>query len=86
MISSFSKKSLLPNVLVTIGTSVTPFVSAKAHIGHVGEVAGHDHPVGIGLFAASSVLAGWLATREDGKYTADQDDADEAGAGDEVNA
>ena len=43
MISSFSKKSLLPNVLVTIGTSVTPFVSAKAHIGHVGEVAGHDH-------------------------------------------
>ena len=86
MISSFSKKSLLPNVLVTIGTSVTPFVSAKAHIGHVGEVAGHGHLVGIGLFAASSVLAGWLATREDGKYSANQDDADEAGAGDEVNA
>ena len=86
MISSFLKKSLLPNVLVTIGTSVTPFVSAKAHIGHVGEVAGHGYLVGIGLFVASPVLAGWLVTREDGKYSADQDDADEAGAGDEVNA
>ena len=86
MISSFSKKSLLPNVLVTIGTSVTPFVSAKAHIGHVGEVAGHSHLAGICLFAAFSVLAGWLATREGSKYSADQDDADEAGAGDEVYA
>ena len=69
-----------------IGASVMPFVSAKAHIGHVGEVAGHGHLVGIGLVAASAVLAGWLATCEDGENSADQDDADEAEAGDEVNA
>jgi hypothetical protein len=86
MISSFSTKLLLPRVLVTIGASVTPFGSAKAHIGHVGEVAGHGHLVGIGLVAASAVLAGWLATREDGENSTDQDDADEAEAGDEVNA
>ena len=55
-------------------------------IGHVGEVAGHGHLVGIGLVAASAVLAGWLATLEDGENSADQDDADEAEAGDEVNA
>ena len=86
MISSFSTKLLLPRVLVTIAASVTPVVSAKAHIGHVGEVAGHGHLIGIGLVAASAVLAGWLATREDGENSADQDDADEAEAGDEVNA
>ena len=86
MISSFSTKLLLPRVLVTIAASVTPVVSVKAHIGHVGEVAGHGHLIGIGLVAASAVLAGWLATREDGENSADQDDADEAEAGDEVNA
>ena len=79
MISSFSTKLLLPRVLVTIAASVTPFVSAKAHIGH-------GHLVELGLVAASAVLAGWLATREDGENSADQDDADEAEAGDEVNA
>lgn len=86
MISSFSTKLLLPRVLVTIGASVTPFVIVKVHIGHVGEVAGYGHLVGIGLVAASAVLAGWLATREDEENLADQDDADEAEAGDEVNA
>ena len=86
MISSFSTKLLLPRVMVTIGASVTPFVSSKAHIGHVGEVAGHGHLVGIGLVAASAMLAGWLATREDGENLSDQDDADRAEAGDEVNA
>ena len=86
MISSFSTKFLLQRVLVTIGASVAPFGSAKAHIGHVGEVAGHGHLVGIGLVAASAVLAGWLATREDGENSTDQDDADEAEARDEVNA
>ena len=86
MISSFSTKLLFPRVLMTIAASVTPFVSAKAHIGHVGEVAGHGHLVGVGLVTASAVLADWLATREDGKNSVDQDDADEAEAGDEVNA
>ena len=56
MISSFSTKLLLPRVLVTIAASVTPFISAKAHIGHVAEVAGHGHLVEIGLVAASAVL------------------------------
>ena len=86
MTNFLSTKILLPTTLVVIGASVTPFVSAKAHIGHVSEVGGHGHLVGVGLVAASAVLAGWLATREDGENSADQDDADEAEAGDEVNA
>ena len=85
MISSFSTKLLLPRVVFTIAASVTPFVSAKAHIGHVSDMAGHDHNAGISLFAASVVLAGWLATREDGENLADQDDTDGAETGDEIN-
>ncbi len=86
MISSFSTKILLPRVSVTTPASATAIISNKAHIGHVGEVAGHGHLVGIVLVAASAVLAGLLATREDGENSADQDDAYEAEAGDEVNA
>ena len=86
MTSFLLLKSLLPAGMVMATTWIAPFGSATAHIGHVGEVAGHGHLVGIGLIAASAVLTGWLATREyDGERTV-QDDADEAKAGDEVNA
>ena len=50
-----------------VGASVAPFVSAKAHISHFGEVAGHGHLFGIGLVAASTVLAGWLAIPKIGR-------------------
>ena len=86
MTSFLLLKSLLPAGMVMATTCIAPFGSATAHIGHVGEVAGHGHLVGICLIAASTVFAGWLATREyDGERTV-QDDADEAEAGDEVNA
>jgi hypothetical protein len=38
------------------------------------------------LIAASAVLAGWLATREDDGEQTVQDDAEETETGDEVNA
>ena len=86
MTSFLLLKSLLPAGMVMATTCIAPFGSATAHIGHDGEVAGHGHLVGIGLIAASAVLTGWLATLEyDGEQTV-QDDADEAEAGDEVNA
>ena len=86
MTSFLLPKSLLPAGMVMATTCIAPFGSATADIGHVVELAGHGHLVGIGLIAASAVLAGWLPTREyDGEQTV-QDDADEAEAGDEVNA
>ena len=78
-------KSLLPAGMVMATTCIAPFGSATAHIGYVGEVAGHGHLVGIGLIVASVVLAGWLTTRGDGENLAGQDDADEAEAENEVN-
>ena len=86
MISFLPLKSLLPAGMLMATTCIAPFGSATAHIGHVGEVAGHGHLVGIGLIAASAVLAGWLTTREcDGEQRV-RDNADEVEAGDEVNA
>ena len=69
-----------------VGASVAPFVSAKAHIGHFGEVAGHGHILGIGLVAASAVLASWLANSKDWKNLANKDDAYDAATEDEINA
>ena len=86
MISFLPLKSLLPAGMVMAITWIAPFGSATANIGHVGEVAGHGHLVGIGLIAASAVLAGWLATREDDGEQTVQDDAEEIETGDEVNA
>lgn len=54
--------------MVMATTCIAPFGSATAHNGHVGEVAGHGHLVGIGLIAASAVLAGWLTTHDHGHH------------------
>ena len=45
---------------------------ASAHVGHLGELAGHDHWVlgaGIGAIAGAAVL-GWLKGGRDGKKEA----------------
>ena len=34
---------------------------ALAHIGHVGEIGGHGHLVGVALGAGALIVAGWLA-------------------------
>lgn len=34
---------------------------ALAHIGHVGEIGGHGHLVGVTLGAGAMIVAGWLA-------------------------
>ena len=86
MTSFLLLKSLLPAGMVMATTCIAPFGSATAHIGHVGEVVGHGHLVAIGLVASATVLAGLLATREDGENSVNQDDADEAETGVEVNA
>ena len=86
MNSYFTTKILLPFTLLMVGASVAPFVCANAHIGHFGEIAGHSHLFGVGLVAASAVLSGWLATSKDWKNLADQGDADDAQAADEVNS
>lgn len=46
---------------------------AWAHLGHLGEVAGHGHWIGLAAAAGAAVLAGWLA----GKLGEKDGDAEE---------
>lgn len=36
---------------------------AFAHVGHIGELAGHGHLIGLAGLAASAAMAAWLAKR-----------------------
>ena len=36
---------------------------ANAHIGHIGELAGHGHLIGLAALATSAAMAAWLAKR-----------------------
>lgn len=52
---------------------------AAAHVGHVGEAAGHAHWIGLAAAAGAVVLGAWLAGKKGAKSeeTADADDAPE---------
>ncbi|MEM7067276.1 MAG: DUF6732 family protein [Pseudomonadota bacterium] len=46
---------------LTIVISVFGIHSAYAHVGHVGELAGHAHWIGVGALVAAAALAAILA-------------------------
>ena len=48
---------------------------AHAHLGHLGEVAGHGHWIGLGALAGAAILAGLLGKGK--KPNAEQDDEPE---------
>lgn len=55
---------------------------ALAHLGHLGEVAGHGHWIALGAFAAAAALAAVLAKakRAKDKSEIEDDDAEEVPA------
>ena len=61
----------------TIGASIIAICAwhspAAAHVGHIGELAGHGHLVGIALTGAAIALAGWVV-----KESIAFEDSDEA--------
>jgi len=50
---------------------------AQAHIGHLGEVAGHGHWIGPGLIAGAAVLAGLLGKGRKPEAEPESDDSPE---------
>lgn len=50
---------------------------AHAHLGHAGELAGHDHWIAIGALGAAA-LAAWLATKGRKTDAEKEPEADEA--------
>ena len=47
---------------------------AQAHIGHLGEVAGHGHWIGLGALAGAAILAGLLGKGKTTKPEAEPED------------
>ena len=70
--------------------------AAHAHLGHLGELAGHSHWAGIALTGAAIALAGWVikdrATAEETEAESEdnnqglQGDGSHSETGDEVHA
>ena len=54
--------------------------AAVAHPGHIAEVAGHAHWIGLAAAGAAAVIAGWLAGKlsEDDAETEDEVEEQEA--------
>ena len=58
---------------------------AHAHLGHVGEVAGHSHWVAVGAAVTAAAIAAWLGKRKLDAEDAEaeqtiEDDGEAAGA------
>lgn len=49
---------------------------ALAHWGHLGELAGHGHLVGVALGAAAAVLAAALVVKDRGQANSEEDTAE----------
>ena len=52
---------------------------ALAHWGHLGELAGHGHLVGVALGAAAAVLAAALVVKDRGQANSEEDTAEADG-------
>lgn len=68
----FSRASLF----FGIATAACAPAAAHAHLGHLGEVAGHSHWAGVAALAGAAVLAGIVALK--GRRKRDAEPADEA--------
>lgn len=57
---------------------ITAAGPALAHVGHLGEVAGHGHWLGAAALGAAIAIGLWQGLRAKGRDKAAADDADEA--------
>lgn len=51
---------LVLSIFILLAASGT----AKAHLGHVGELAGHSHWIAVGAGLAAAAIAAWLGKRK----------------------
>ncbi|MBG6210021.1 hypothetical protein IWQ49_004700 [Labrenzia sp. EL_126] len=70
-------------VLASLAAALLPS-AAFAHGGHLGELAGHAHWIGVAALAGAALVAGVVALKDRKKQ--DVDDAAEADGAEEDNA
>jgi len=72
--------SNIPKIAAIGFTSMTMLFGgisgALAHWGHLGELAGHGHLVGVALGAAAAVLAAALVVKDRGQANSEEDTAE----------
>lgn len=64
--------------------AILPPSSALAHGGHIGELAGHSHWVGVAALAGAALVAGIIALKD--RKRKKQDEAPEVSAEEEESA
>ncbi|MCC2111668.1 MAG: hypothetical protein KDJ16_06515 [Hyphomicrobiales bacterium] len=77
---------LLAPVTTAVAASVAVTAPAEAHIGHLGEVAGHGHWVAVAAAAAAAAIAAALALKARKRDTDSEEDTVEADADDAETA
>ena len=65
-------------IFSTIGLLLISAGSTHAHIGHVGDVAGHAHWIGVGVIVVGGIAAAVLGTRKTSKDDV-EDESEEPG-------
>ena len=55
--------------------------SAMAHVGHVGDLAGHSHWIGVGAVVAAGLVLAALGLTKSKEEASDEDSSEEAVAG-----
>ncbi|MEO0329921.1 MAG: DUF6732 family protein [Pseudomonadota bacterium] len=64
--------------LVTLLIFLNSSLTANAHVGHLGELAGHAHWVGAGAVIVAGAIAAWLGTRKKDDQEISEEADDEA--------
>ena len=60
---------------LTLSLAITPTFS-HAHIGHIGEIAGHGHWIGLGAIALAGLL-GWIGAKSSESEPEEQEPEEE---------
>ena len=74
-------RTLLSLLLVSFGATAWTTTAANAHAGHLGELAGHAHWLGLGAAAIAAALAAIVAAQpkhDDDETVEDDETAEEA--------
>ena len=72
-------------ILVACGLALAPS-AAHAHLGHVGELAGHSHWLGLGALAAAAAAIALLPKKKKKDDKGEEEATPEAGEGQEEAA
>ncbi len=70
--------NLRPQRAIAALPLVLAVAPASAHLGHVGEAAGHSHWIGLAALAGAAAIAAWIAKQKGDAEAAEAEEAENA--------